>query len=336
MQHDLDLGRIIQQHGERVRRVLRRRGVQERDLPDAEQEVFLVVHRKLAAFEGRASLSTWLHRIATNIASEHRRRAHRRYETAEHAAEPAGSDLQSQLEAREALARAQAALAALSVEQREAFVLHELAGLSMHEVAAELHVPLKTAFSRFYAARRNLLAALGRRSVAATLLAWLSARTALRAHAQAAYATLALELVSLALVAAVVLPQHAPIAEPPARPTSATHTAAATVPLPPASPITPAPSSSPPPSLPPAPSLPRSRALSPSAPTLALSSPAAVPPDELVVTVIGAQELRPIGRHPLEAHILPTRISPRIHVRSRRGAPIAFDDAVLAEALPRR
>src|SRR5687768_12337360 len=78
---DLEFARIVEQQRARVRCVLRGRGVAERDLPDAEQDVFLVVHRKLGEFEGRSSLGTWLHRIARNVASEHRRRAHRRYES---------------------------------------------------------------------------------------------------------------------------------------------------------------------------------------------------------------------------------------------------------------
>src|SRR6201999_2606089 len=43
-----DLTTMIRDHAARVRRVLARRGVRPSDLPDAEQEVFMVAHRKLA------------------------------------------------------------------------------------------------------------------------------------------------------------------------------------------------------------------------------------------------------------------------------------------------
>lgn len=59
----------------RVARVLRRSGVAERDFANAAQEVFVVVHRKLPKFEGRASVSTWLYRIALRVAAAERRRA---------------------------------------------------------------------------------------------------------------------------------------------------------------------------------------------------------------------------------------------------------------------
>ena len=47
-----------------VWRVLRRHGVPERELEDGCQEVFVVVHRKVAEFEGRSSVRTWIYGIA--------------------------------------------------------------------------------------------------------------------------------------------------------------------------------------------------------------------------------------------------------------------------------
>src|SRR6188472_4434348 len=56
-------------------RSLRRLGVPERDLPDATQEVFLVVHKKLPDFDARSRLSTWVYAICLRVASDRRRRA---------------------------------------------------------------------------------------------------------------------------------------------------------------------------------------------------------------------------------------------------------------------
>ena len=49
-------------------RALQRHGVPERELADACQEVFLVVHRREAIFEGRSSVRSWLYGIALRVA----------------------------------------------------------------------------------------------------------------------------------------------------------------------------------------------------------------------------------------------------------------------------
>jgi RNA polymerase sigma-70 factor (ECF subfamily) len=160
-----DLTQLVRSHAARVRRVLARAGVAPRDLPDAQQEVFIVAQRKLAEFEGRASIATWLHRIARNVASQHRRLARNRNERLDvQLVEPAcaAPGPEASVEASETRAFLARALEALPTPQREALVLHDLAELSMHEVAQAQNVPLKTAFSRVYAARRALKLAHGR------------------------------------------------------------------------------------------------------------------------------------------------------------------------------
>jgi len=161
-----DLATLVREHAGRVRRVLARRGVPAAELPDVEQEVFIVAHRKLAAFEGRSSIATWLLGIAANVASQHRRSARHRRERvgvdAEHEPSCEALDPLARLQAIELVARVRRLLDALSPEQREVIVLHELSELSMHEVARELDVPLKTAFSRLYAGHRALRHALER------------------------------------------------------------------------------------------------------------------------------------------------------------------------------
>ena len=155
---------LVREHAGRVRRVLARRGVPTSELPDVEQEVFIVAHRKLAAFEGRSSIATWLLGIAANVASQHRRSARYRRERVGVEHEPACEALDplARLQAGEVVARVRRLLDALSAEQREVIVRHELSELSMHEVARELGVPLKTAFSRLYAGHRALRRALER------------------------------------------------------------------------------------------------------------------------------------------------------------------------------
>src|SRR5262245_51390426 len=64
---------IYRQHFRFVWRSLRRLGVRDADLPDAVHDVFLVVQRKVAAFEGRSSVRTWLYAICMRTASDRRR-----------------------------------------------------------------------------------------------------------------------------------------------------------------------------------------------------------------------------------------------------------------------
>src|SRR5882724_11429589 len=64
-----------------VWRVLRTFGVHEAQIEDAVQDVFVVVHRRLGEWQGKAAITTWLFSIARRVASNHRRRAVRRTES---------------------------------------------------------------------------------------------------------------------------------------------------------------------------------------------------------------------------------------------------------------
>jgi RNA polymerase sigma-70 factor (ECF subfamily) len=77
---DSDVRAIFEAHGDFVWRALARSGVRDPDLRDATQEVFLVVARKLGERDGTSALTTWLFGIATRVAANYRRKAHRRRE----------------------------------------------------------------------------------------------------------------------------------------------------------------------------------------------------------------------------------------------------------------
>ncbi|MBL8945782.1 MAG: sigma-70 family RNA polymerase sigma factor, partial [Myxococcales bacterium] len=72
------LAQIYREHVEFVWAVLRRLGVDEADVEDAAQDVFVVAHRRLGEFEGRAAVRTWLYSIALRVASNRRRKHARR------------------------------------------------------------------------------------------------------------------------------------------------------------------------------------------------------------------------------------------------------------------
>jgi len=163
----LEVDRIFREHGPFVWRALRRLGVGAGDVDDACQEVFVVVYRKLGEYEGRSQLRTWLYGIAVRVAAAQRRRAHVRREVptdepigASEAA-PAATPETAAAE-REALALLDRALDELDDDKRAVFVLYEVEGLEMAEVAEALACPVQTAYSRLHAARKEVERAMKR------------------------------------------------------------------------------------------------------------------------------------------------------------------------------
>lgn len=157
------VGEVFQQELPYVARVLRYFGVPDADLADVCQEVFLVVHRKLAEFERRSTIRTWLFRISQRTAADYRKRAHVRREVP--VAEPQqGRSEDGEESARRVDLRRQlvALLQLLDDDKRAVFVLFEVEGLDMKAVAEVLDCPLQTAYSRLHAARRVLKEALER------------------------------------------------------------------------------------------------------------------------------------------------------------------------------
>lgn len=127
------------------------------------QEVFLVVHRKLGEFDGRASLRAWIYGICVRKASDQRRLAHKKREQLTDVLpepEESASGPDVSLDTRRALRKLDAALASLDDDKRAAFVLYEVEGLSLQEVASACGTPLQTVYSRLTAARRHVEAAL--------------------------------------------------------------------------------------------------------------------------------------------------------------------------------
>jgi len=160
---------VFDKHARYVWRSLLGLGVRERDVADASQQVFLVVHARLASDQvAVAALRTFVYGVCLRVASDFRRRAHRRHERL-FADPPEPSQPPDQERAawhRQTLAQLDAVLERLPAPQREAFVLYEIEELSMNEVASALGCPLQTAYSRLHAARRVVMAALGDGEVA--------------------------------------------------------------------------------------------------------------------------------------------------------------------------
>ena len=136
-----------------VWRVLRTFGVADAQLEDAVQDVFIVVHRRLPEWEGRAAITTWLFAIARRVASSHRRRkAGTRTETM--TVDPEGpADTFAEMSRAQASATVMSILERMDEDKRIVFALVELEQLSVPEVARMLELNLNTAYSRLRLAR---------------------------------------------------------------------------------------------------------------------------------------------------------------------------------------
>jgi RNA polymerase sigma-70 factor, ECF subfamily len=159
---DLEIGQptfeqIFRLYAPYVLRALVYLGVAESDIEDLCQDVFTTVYQNLAKFEGRSSVRTWIYGICINKVLNYRRVAYRRRERLGENSEPSvESHLVGQLEKKQACDLLQRALDELDQQKREAFVLYEIEELSMAEVARAVGCPLFTAYSRLYAARRQV------------------------------------------------------------------------------------------------------------------------------------------------------------------------------------
>lgn len=155
------LGELFDQHASYVYRVLARFGVRDADLDDLTQEVFLVVLRRYADFEGRSRVRTWLYSIARLCASNYRQRAvHRREVLEEPPSDEGVAGRQAEtLDAQRLLGRLDAVLEALPETQREVYVLYEIEQLSMAEISEIMQCSVNTSYARLRAARQVVRAA---------------------------------------------------------------------------------------------------------------------------------------------------------------------------------
>jgi RNA polymerase sigma-70 factor (ECF subfamily) len=147
-----------------VWRSLQSLGIRGDALDDAVQDVFLVVHRRLADFEARSSVRTWVFGIAIRVARDHRRRRQRKGGHAPLDFEIAsrGPGPYEEAERAEALREVAFVLEQLDDDKREIFVLSELEQLSAPEIGAALGVNVNTIYSRVRAARRQFDEAVAR------------------------------------------------------------------------------------------------------------------------------------------------------------------------------
>ena len=153
---------LYREHHAFVRRVLLRLGMAQ-ELDDAVQEVFLVVHRRLDAFEGRSSERTWLYAVAVRVASTMRRSRRREQARRDRAGDQMHGttqyDPEAQLSEAEAQALLHALLEQLDEDKRTVLVLADVEGVRVPEISRILGVNVRTVHSRLRLARERFEAA---------------------------------------------------------------------------------------------------------------------------------------------------------------------------------
>lgn len=144
-----------------VWRSARRLGVAEPFADDVVQQTFLVVYRRLAEFEHRSSLKTWLFSILLHVIRDHRRTMRRKSPHWSKAAErvdpetlvATADDPAQALEHREAMRLVEALLDTLSDDKRTVFVLAELEQMTANEICEATGMTQAAVYSRLRAAR---------------------------------------------------------------------------------------------------------------------------------------------------------------------------------------
>lgn len=155
---------IFDEQSSYVCTVIRRFGVPERDVEDVAHDAFVVVHRRLADYDPSLPIRPWLFGIAFRVAVAHRRRVSNRAQISEHVSDLPDSEpsVEQKLDAEAGRRLVLRALEALEPDRRAVFVLHELDGVPIPQVAAALEIVPNTAYSRLRVAREEFAAAVRR------------------------------------------------------------------------------------------------------------------------------------------------------------------------------
>lgn len=137
------------------------------DAEDIAQEVFVQVYQSIGSFKGESKLSTWLYRIATTKSIDHERKKKRKKrfgfvksifgEDSEITINP--SDFNHPgvvLDKKENAARLFKAMDKLPENQKIAFILNKVEGLSYQEVSEVMQVSVSSIESLLHRAKNNL------------------------------------------------------------------------------------------------------------------------------------------------------------------------------------
>ena len=137
-------------------------------IDDVVQDVFIVIHSKLATLRNPEALRSWIYGIVRRTVSDYRRSSRTR--------DAAGARLGAELKSTQPIQPSpldmaersaeiillESVLAELDEPKREVFVMVEVLEMTVPEVVQSLEIPLNTAYSRLRMARQSFEDALAR------------------------------------------------------------------------------------------------------------------------------------------------------------------------------
>jgi len=163
--------KVIEEHQPRLKAFIRKRVANEQDAADILQDVFYQLSKVDQILDPIGNITAWLYRVARNMIINKRAKRHEEELPYYHTDD--GED-EMMLDLTDLLFDDQApspeteylrslvwtelenALAELPAEQREAYEMTEMQGLSAKEAARQAEVPLNTILSRKYYATQHL------------------------------------------------------------------------------------------------------------------------------------------------------------------------------------
>jgi RNA polymerase sigma-70 factor (ECF subfamily) len=158
-----DLGafeRLYRLHGSRMKSMARNLLGTSSDAEDAVQDTFLKIQRSIGTFRGQSSFATWSFRILINTCYDARRSRMRKKEVSQD--EPEAPEAAPRPEPRAPGAHPslklalERAVAQLTRQQREVFLMYEVEGMRHSEIAGVLEISETASKNTLFQAKKNL------------------------------------------------------------------------------------------------------------------------------------------------------------------------------------
>lgn len=164
------LGRLLQNHEQRIFNVCLRMVNQADDAAELTQDTLMKAVQKLDSFRGESRFGTWLTRVAMNNSLSHLRKRKLRTTASldaaapgaptlrltDHLAQSREPDAHSRVEHQEGLQKLYEALAALDEDHRAVIVLRDIDQMDYAQIAEALDIAPGTVKSRLFRARLAL------------------------------------------------------------------------------------------------------------------------------------------------------------------------------------